>query len=264
MLGLALRTIAPVILFLSFAFSSSAAAAPPAPIYTWGGFYLGAHAGYGWGEPNSRIDWFDTVFADGPHPPAVPAAYSKGVDGFVGGGQFGWNYQMGSLVAGLEADISFTDINGAISRAGPLDPPFITPYAYEESLKLKWLGTVRGRLGFTPSNNWLLYVTGGLAYGEAQAETNLRFFDILGVQSAQYRGSATETKVGWTIGGGTEMALAGNWSARLEYLYYDLGTLNVSGLRDPAVPALFTVNDHDVNGHIVRVGFSYRLGHGAR
>jgi outer membrane immunogenic protein len=203
------------------------------------------------------------VFAGGPILPAIPASYSKNVDGFMGGAQVGWNYQAGSFVAGLEADISFANVNGGAAAAGPLLPPFITTFAYAESQRLKWLGTARGRVGYTPTSNWLLYVTGGLAYGEVQGETHLLFFDILGATSAQYHGAKSETNLGWTVGGGTEIAFAGNWSVKLEYLYYDLGsTVTVAGIRTPVLPALFTVNDQDVNGHLVRAGLNYRFGPG--
>jgi outer membrane immunogenic protein len=268
MLGLFFRTVGLVGLFSSFATAADMPVKAPipaaVPIYSWSGFYIGGHAGYGWGEPDSTVDFNDPVFAEGPILPAAPASYSKTVDGFIGGGQLGWNYQIGSFVAGLEADISYADIKGGASAAAPLLPPFITTFAYSESQSLKWFGTVRGRLGYTPTSNWLLYATGGLAYGEVQAQTHLVFFDILGATSARYQGAGSETNLGWTIGGGAEVAFAGNWSVKLEYLYYDLGTVTVAGIRTPALPALFTVNDQDVNGHIVRFGFNYRFGHGAR
>jgi len=232
----------------------------PTPTGRWTGVYFGVGAGLGRGTPDSRVDWNDTALAEGPHPPAVPADYSKRIDGSIGVAQLGWNHRWGRVVTGLEADLSFGDINGDLSVGGPLAPPFVTPYAYEERLTLTRLGTVRGRLGFAPASRWLLHVSGGLAYGTAQAQTDLRFFSLSGVQSAQYRGSASETRMGWTIGAGTELALARSLSARLDYLHFDLGTMNVSGIRSPAFPTLFTVNEQAVKGQIVRVGLNYRFG----
>jgi outer membrane immunogenic protein len=226
----------------------------------WSGLYFGASAGQGRGNPDSRVDWNDTDRADGPHPPAVPADHSKSIDGVIGGVQFGWNRQQGRMVTGLEADLSFGDVEGAISLGGLLDPPFITTYAYDERLTLTRFGTVRGRLGFAPAETWLLHVTGGLAFGTAEAETNLRFFTLSGIQTVQYPGSASETRAGWTIGGGAEVALGDSLSARLDYLRFDLGTITVSGIRDPASPTLFTVNEQDVTGNVIRVGLSYRFG----
>ena len=231
-----------------------------APSSTWTGVYLGASGGQGRGTPASRIEWNDTALADGPHPPAVPADYAKRVDGMFGGGQLGWNSQRGRVVSGVEADLSFAQIEGDISIRAPLSPPFITGYGYEERLELKRVGTARGRLGITPASRWLLFVTGGLAYGEAQADTNLRFFSLNGVQSVQYPGSATESRMGWTIGGGTEVALGAAWSAKADYLHVDLGTMNVRGIRDPAFPAIFTVSEQAVKGALFRFGLNYRFG----
>ena len=227
--------------------------------YNWTGFYVGAHAGYGWGDPDSHIDWSNSVLADGPLPPAIPASYSKRMKGFIGGGQIGFNYQAGNLVLGVEADISFTGIKGDKAAGGLLNAPFGTPFAYSESQNLRWFGTARGRIGFTPASSWLIYATGGLAFGKVEAETHLTFIDIFGVPSARYDGAKSTTKTGWTLGGGAETALVNNWTAKLEYLYYDLGTVQVLGISNTPAP-FTTVNDHDVRGHIVRVGLNYRFG----
>ncbi len=86
--------------------------------------------------------------------------------------------------------------------------------------KLPWFGTFRGRLGFTPADRWLLFVTGGLAYGEVTTS------ETLNVNGAVVAFSTDRTKVGWTVGGGVEAALWGNWTGKLEYLYIDFGTVN--------------------------------------
>jgi len=234
--------------------------APPVAVYNWTGFYIGGHAGYAWGDADSHIDFNDPVFAESPIPPAVPADYAKHVNGFIGGGQIGWNYQTGNLVAGVEADFSYSDINGDLSLRNTLVGFGGATFTYAESQRLRWFGTARGRIGVTPASNWLIYATGGFAYGKVNAETHLTFIDIFGVTSAQYHGAASTTRTGWTIGGGAEAAVAGNWTAKLEYLYYDLGSVEVLGVRTPVLPTLFTVNDQDVRGHIVRFGLNYRFG----
>ena len=234
--------------------------APPVALYDWSGFYLGVHAGYGWGDPHSHIDWNDTVFAGGPVPPAIPADYTKRMRGFIGGGQIGWNHQTGILVVGAEADLSYTDIQGDVSVQSLLANFGGASFQYSESQRLRWFGTARGRIGFTPASNWLIYATGGLAFGKVNADTHLTFIDNTGVVTVQYIGAGSTTKTGWTAGGGVETVLLGNWTGKLEYLYYDLGAVRVSGIRTPVLPNLFTVNDQDVRGHIVRIGVNYRFG----
>src|SRR5262245_39723125 len=77
--------------------------APPASVvYDWTGLYIGGHAGYGWGDPDSHIDWSNSILAGGPLPPAIPATYLKQTKGFIGGGQIGFNYQTGNLLIGVE------------------------------------------------------------------------------------------------------------------------------------------------------------------
>lgn len=235
--------------------------APPVAVYNWTGFYIGGHAGYGWGDAASHIDWSDPVFAGGPSPPAIPADYSKNTSGFIGGGQIGWNYQTGNLVVGVEADLSYANFKDDISLGGLLANFNGASFTYSESQRLRWFGTTRARIGFTPVSNWLIYATGGFAFGKVNAETHLTFIDNLGVTSAQYHGAASTTKSGWTIGGGAETALVGsNWTAKLEYLYYDLGTVEVLGVQTPLLSTLVTVNDQDVRGHIVRLGLNYKFG----
>jgi outer membrane immunogenic protein len=100
--------------------------------------------------------------------------------------------------------------------------------------KLSWLSTFRGRIGVLPTDRVLLYVKGGLAVGEvkttAGATTNtsvaLSFGAPPGPTSVSALTASSSTRAGWTIGAGVEGAIAGNWTARLEYLYVDLGTVN--------------------------------------
>src|SRR6185437_13062902 len=114
--------------------------------------------------------------------------------GVAGGGQVGYNWQTGQFVFGAETDIQ-------ISAA---DDTF-APYKFSNP----WFGTLRGRAGFA-INNVLLYGTAGLAYGELKGE----FFGL----------EENKTLVGWTAGAGVEVGLTQSWSAKLEYLYMDLGS----------------------------------------
>lgn len=226
---------------------------PPAPAYNWTGFYMGLNLGYSFG--NERTNW--TVAG-------VPVGTTSAkMDGILGGGQAGYNWQSGSWVLGIEADIQGTGERGTstISRSVTTDPcfpvavcPITTTAALSNQEKLSWFGTVRGRLGVTPTDRALIYATGGLAYGEVQtigSET---------VAGATVAGSTNTTHAGWTVGGGVEWALWGsnNWTAKVEYLYVDLGTVNntFAGIA-PFTP--ISTSAH-ITDNVVRAGINYRFG----
>jgi outer membrane immunogenic protein len=173
-----------------------------APVYTWTGPYIGISGGYGWGSSD---------FSGG----------LGGVDpdGGLFGATLGYNWQMGTLVTGIEGDISWS---GLRDSSGGL------------RTENNWLGTVRGRLGYN-AGRWMPYVTGGLAVGDIDSS-------IAGT------GSSDKTKAGWTIGGGVEAQIAGPWTAKVEYLYVDLGDGGSIGGSRPD----FTTN-------IVRAGLNYRF-----
>ncbi|MFM1816080.1 MAG: hypothetical protein RLZ98_2775 [Pseudomonadota bacterium] len=138
-------------------------------------------------------------------------------DGLIGGATLGYNIQAGQLVWGVETDISASDISGPIA--------------------LDWLWTLRGRLGIPLGGSIMPYVTGGLAVGDV---------------SADFGGfTETQTNTGWTIGGGLEVALAPNWTLKGEYLYVDLGDVDVPALVTTTIPA------DDI--HIVRAGLNIRF-----
>ena len=113
--------------------------------------------------------------------------------GIFGGAQLGYNWQSGQFVLGGEADI----------QASSADDTF-APWKFSNP----WFGTLRGRAGFA-LNNILFYGTAGLAYGELTGQLN-------GIEE-------NKTLVGWTGGAGMEVGLNQRWSAKVEYLYMDLG-----------------------------------------
>ena len=123
--------------------------------------------------------------------------------------------------------------------------------------KLPWFGTVRGRIGVLASPTWLFYATGGLAYGEIKSsETHT-------VAGGPFAGGAlannfNTTRTGWTVGGGVEGVISGNWTAKLEYLYMDYGTINNTFA---GVAPLFTpinLSTH-VTDNVVRAGVNYHF-----
>jgi hypothetical protein len=106
------------------------------------------------------------------------------------------------------------------------------PVSITDTSKLDWFGTVRGRLGYLATPNWLVYGTGGLAYGNVNESGSAQPGNpFVGINNAPLVWNQSTTKVGWTAGVGVENALSTNWSWKVEYLYMDLGdvTSNVSG-----------------------------------
>jgi outer membrane immunogenic protein len=267
---------------------TSAFAAPPA-VYNWNGFYAGLNVGYSWGNSATTQSFTDTASG------ALLSATSGRFDmnGAIGGGQAGYNWQQMNWVFGLEADIqgsgqrggttaicvggtlSAPPFNGActpghIGDTAPFNTPGL-PVIFDLSQKLEWYGTFRGRVGalFTPTI--LGYVTGGLAYGEVSTAGAVSGTNITGPNGtntviltpvAAAFGDRS-TKAGWTIGAGLEGIIGGNWTAKVEYLYIDLGNFSgafVTPVTAPSgAPVTVRYSSH-ITDNILRVGFNYRFG----
>jgi outer membrane immunogenic protein len=239
--------------------------APPpvvAPLYNWTGFYIGGNVGGGWSEDSGATRCTEAGVANTFFCQNVPGGTING-SGVIGGVQAGYNWQAGpNWLIGIEADIQGADIKGSTTVNGPF--PFFgggfgDPATFTASEKIDWFGTVRGRVGLT-TGPVLFYVTGGLAYGHARLNT-----DLVSVTPFTFPASASVTKAGWTAGGGVEWGFAGNWSVKVEGLYYDLGTTTVSagptvGAGDPTVAEFRRGKDFDLHGAIGRVGVNYRFG----
>jgi outer membrane immunogenic protein len=176
--------------------------APPAVVaaYNWSGFYVGLHAGYASSDPR-----FDFV-TNGHYNNAPGDSFGFGVDGFMGGGHAGYNWQASNFVFGLEGSISYTDLNrgGVVSPFFPLTDTFRT--------RQEWIATVTPRLGVT-SGPVLFYVKGGVAFTELHTR----------IQDTNDFNARNESKVGWTVGGGIEWMATSNWIVGVEGNYYDFG-----------------------------------------
>jgi len=203
---------------------------PPAP-FSWTGFYIGAHAGYGWGNENDNQSVFFLPGSGGGGSGGDSGGSAGGGDGgndafhttgFVGGLHAGYNWQAGSLVLGLEGDIDYSAMDGSASTiygAGP--------YAATLSLSANWQASIRARVGYA-LDTWLFYGTGGVAFANA----DLRGYGLL--KNIWVDNSDSNTATGWTLGGGIEHAFTPNWLGRIEARYTDFGSktynLGPSGL----------------------------------
>jgi outer membrane immunogenic protein len=224
--------------------------APPmaAQVYNWTGFYIGGNVGYGWG--NADTDIVLSPVAD------LRTTLQPDPRGIFGGAQIGYNWQFGSVVTGLEADLQGSDIKGTATRSPvTLTDGTTFPNSFHSAQeKINWFGTVRGRLGFTATPTLLLYATGGLAYGDVDYAASTNF------PLTQYPSSFSKTKVGWTAGAGAEWAFAPNWSAKLEYLYMDLGSESGIGNPVPPNPPFQLHYNWKTQANLVRVGINYKFG----
>jgi outer membrane immunogenic protein len=229
------------------------------PVYDWTGFYVGISGGYSRG--NASNSYTITGFA--------PVAGSTQMDGGVFGGQAGFNWQpTRNFVVGLEADLQGTWQNGTDNPPGvsaacvPVTPQcIVTADVVGVDQKLRWFGTARARLGFLPWDHVMLFVTGGAAFGEVESNATITN-TATGLFGATTRtiasGTATNTRAGWTAGGGSEWVLSGPWTAKLEYLFVDLGTVTNSFVGGGAVPTV--VASSHVRDNVVRIGINYRFG----
>jgi outer membrane immunogenic protein len=178
--------------------------------YNWTGFYLGLNGGYGFG----RSEYNGTL---------PSGSFDAG--GGLFGATVGYNWQTGPLVFGLEGDIDWSGIKGSSTCGG----------VFGCDVRNDFLATIRGRLGYA-FDRWMPYVTGGAAIGNVKS-------------SVAGFGETDDTNVGWTVGGGIEASIAGPWTAKVEYLYVDLGDTDTAV---PGTTANFTSN-------IVRAGINYRF-----
>lgn len=228
--------------------------------WSWTGFYVGAHAGYGWNDAKASLVPGATWGVGGGQWLMDNGSPALQTSGALGGLQAGYNFQTANWVWGVEADFSFTDIKGG-RNTGLLVPPPSAAMAnrsFTENDSLKWVSTFRGRLGYAVQQNLLIYATGGLAVGHHEfsqsilTEPAFRFNNI--------RNSASATKVGWTVGGGLEYALSRNWSVKGEYLYIDLGQVSSTADSDTSPGFGLTVNSSSQTTlHTARAGLNYKF-----
>ncbi|HEU5018119.1 MAG TPA: outer membrane protein [Pseudolabrys sp.] len=188
--------------------------APPmapvvAPAMTWTGFYIGPNIGFGWAD--------------------VGLSGSSHLDGVVGGGQLGYNWQAGSFVFGIEGDIQGSGENRSDTVGG---------VTFDQ--RIPFIATARGRVGYV-AGPVLIYFTGGGAWQNYHLTVSVPGASV----------SDDDTKFGWTIGGGVEWMFAQNWSAKVEYLRIDTG--------DTTVSLLGTDYTSRLRNNIIRVGLNYHF-----
>lgn len=202
---------------------------------------------------------------------------SNSYGGFIGGGQVGFNYQIiGNGIIGVEADIQGVAGKNARSMTAaaalfPEGPPYdMWTSSRTVSNNLSYIGTVRGRVGYLFTPSVLLFASGGLAYGGVNSQTNITWIGLPGDSFSSggsvFMGNSGHAKaqVGWSAGGGAEWMFLSNWSAKAEYLFYDLGNLDyttysVRPRLDGTNFILSTNSSTRFNGNIARAGVNYHF-----
>ncbi len=234
---------------------------PPVPAFTWTGIYIGGQIGYIWGSGKLNytiIDPFDNVFG------TTGAGGSPG--GVIGGGHAGYQYQINQWVIGIEGTVDGTNLNNTVASYFPtaFGGSIVTA---NTSADIQ--GSIRGRAGFA-FDRALIYATGGVAFGGYTTTYTLAgntnsLSGNNGGNTVSGSNSFSNSRVGWTVGGGIDYALTNNWSIFAEYRYTNFGTISspglaaagfatAPGLTNAALNSNRTINQNQVQG-----GFSYKF-----
>ncbi len=259
---------------------------PPAPVYNWTGFYVGGNIGASFGRAKTDFNVAPVTgqitggVNDGGRFEIPGFGFSNNLypDGFIGGGQIGYNWQFSPIwIVGLEADFQ-----GAAERDGgtltysfsdpiifPADPPPLTVNStavINYHAEISWFGTARLRAGYLWGNGTVLsYLTGGLAYGKVDIEgTNTVSGTVPDSTpfSITHAFGHSHVNTGWVVGSGTEGLLAiPGWTYKIEWLYMDLGSLDDSDriAGDTTVSGGQTHIHTHFTDNIIRLGVNYQF-----
>ena len=200
----------------------------PIASYNWTGLYAGTFVGSTWADVRGHF-----------LPPDPPTAFQPDFAGYIGGGQVGYNVQMGHWVVGVEADYGLSNAHGGVSC------PFAVQFTCRADLDQ--LALVTGRLGATWGRA-LFYAKAGLAVGQVSASA----FNN-GTSNGGIGTETTKWSIGWTVGAGMEFALSQRWSAKAEYIYYDLGS---ERYQVSTIPEFVKA---ETKGDSVRIGVNYHF-----
>jgi outer membrane immunogenic protein len=227
--------------------------APPPVVLSWTGCYVGAHVGGGWirdeetnvGTINSANFPFGTV------------RVNSG-SGAIGGVQAGCNYQVvPAWLVGVEGDFAWTGIRETSDTFGVVNPAVVN----HVDAKVKWLSDIALRVGFIAGERLLIYGKGGAAWmrddGTSVTTGAGGVVDTIVTRSS--------TRLGFMVGVGGEYMFAPNWTAKIEYDYFDFGKQTLSsfvafGANAPVVTGVTLLRDHDTQVHTLKVGINYLFG----
>lgn len=215
-----------------------------APVYNWSGFYVGGNAGWGFANGDSTVTETGNAFFPG----TFTSTSSGSLNGFIAGGQVGVNFQINALVLGIEGDFQWSGQKKSDTFGCGLG----IGCTANETVKVPWFGTARGRIGFA-ADRVLFYATGGAAW--------LNFSDSLSATAAGVTTtlSPSTTVLGWTAGAGIEVAFGPNWTGKIEYLYVQASPTLTATI--PATLGGGTITE-TLKGtdNIIRAGINFKFG----
>jgi outer membrane immunogenic protein len=192
--------------------------APPPPPPSWTGFYIGINGGASWATAANSINLGGLGIGGAGSLPL----YSQGLNGFLGGGQIGYNYQSGNFLVGVEGDGDWSNIKGST--------PCLVLFTC--TANMQWSADATVRAGVLPMHNLLVYVKGGASW----TSVKYNFTDGGLLAPLSLTSNQTETKVGGLLGFGTEYMFAPHWTAKIEYNYVDYGNHTDTHTLTLAVP----------------------------
>lgn len=256
----------PAVLAGTLLAGSAVAAEPPSPAYDWSGFYIGVHAALArtdvgnaslvWGDGNI----FGPLSADGM---AITRNSRTSFDATqLGGGiHAGYNYRIGNIVSGVEADFALFGGRGSDGVSAPYIAAVGHRYTLQYGAGVDWLATIRGRLGYA-ADRLLIYGTGGIAF--ADVEFDWSYTDTQNAPN-RARGSGSSSKIATRpiFGGGFEYALNGNSTFKVEYLYMRSVDIDTSGVvynDSPGFSNQITTSANIDAHHFLKVGLNWKLG----
>ena len=224
-------------------------------VFTWTGCYVGATIGYKWGRSKHTSTGSQNGVPNATGGYDISPQFN--LDGVIGGGEAGCNWQSGSWVYGIEVDGSWSAADGQSTHISYAPLPFFSPN-YVDKTSERWLMTARGRIGYA-SDKWLWYVTAGAAWTGVDVNVSNVVIPAVPSQFAIER----HNKTGWVVGFGTEYALIGGWSVKSEWLYANFGSIHAfdyAGIPS-CNPATFDCSARDVKLYefVWRVGMNYRF-----
>lgn len=234
--------------------------APFATSWDWAGLYAGGHSGYAWGTAQTYAGFIDVASQD----PLYGNRPSARLDSGSFGGQAGYNWTAGWLVAGIEGDFAYVNQRGSLSSTcpgaicnaalAPLDAPSTVNLNYH----MGWVASLRGRFGATVTPSVLAYMTAGVPFANVTTSGTVAGFDNAGAATLTPFNSET-LRAGWTVGAGVEGRLFGNWTGKIEYLHMDFGSFRAMPA-SPANTATTFDSDARIASDVVRVGVNYKFG----
>lgn len=229
---------------------------------SWTGFYVGLNVGGSWGQTGNSI-----TASNGTGSVTIPPGDITTINGiaadddnslkFTGGAEAGLNWQMGSILLGIETDFGAFDVkqekSTTFASTGPVVNPPGTPvnFTLSQTVSTDWIWTVRPRIGVA-NGPWLFYGTGGIAMAPIKLDTT--YTDTRSPPNTVTL-SKHNTKTGWTAGLGGAYAFSDHWSAKAEWLYSDFGTVTATATSASGFASL--TSEAKVRAHLIRVGLDF-------